>query len=251
MDLTGKKFDRLTVLQQAEDYIDPNGNRRARWLCECNCSEHNQVVVLGQSLTDGSTRSCGCLHKEMAIQNGKARSKKTDKYNLNEEYGILWTSNTNKEVYFDLENADKILEHSWYEDPYGYAASRINGELMRMHIFLGYKWHDHINRNKKDNRIENFRPCTPQENTRNHSKRLDNTSGITGVDWNKNKQKWRVRIYNDQKREVLIGYFDNLEEAKIARLQAEAEYYGKFAPQKHLFEQYDIKYEPKEGENNG
>ena len=249
VDLTGKKFGRLTVLQQTEDHIDPSGGKRACWLCECDCHEHNQVIVLGQSLTNGSTRSCGCLQKEIAAQNCKTQFKRTNIYDLKGEYGILWTSNTNEEVYFDLENADKILEHSWYEDAFGYAVSRIDGKLMRMHIFLGYKWHDHSNRNKKDNRIENFRPCTSQENIRNHSKRLDNTSGVTGVDWNADRQRWRVRIYDDQKREIFIGHFDNLEKAKIARLQAEAKYYGEFAPQRHLFKQYGIE-NIEEGDNN-
>ena len=35
-DLTGMVFGRLTVLQQAEDYIAPNGRHSTQWLCECS-----------------------------------------------------------------------------------------------------------------------------------------------------------------------------------------------------------------------
>lgn len=36
-DLTGKKFGRLIVLNRADDYISPNGNKFVQWLCQCDC----------------------------------------------------------------------------------------------------------------------------------------------------------------------------------------------------------------------
>lgn len=60
--LIGEKFGKLTVLKQAEDYIYPNGNRLSRWECLCECG--NIVVVNGNSLTSGRTKSCGCSTKE-------------------------------------------------------------------------------------------------------------------------------------------------------------------------------------------
>ena len=58
VDMTNKKFGRLTVLQRAEN--DRHGN--ACWLCECDCG--SQKVVLGSSLRKGLTVSCGCYHKD-------------------------------------------------------------------------------------------------------------------------------------------------------------------------------------------
>lgn len=69
-DLTDKKFDRLTVIKQAEDYIRPNGKHEAMWWCQCNCGNPNLVKVIGYQLTHGHTRSCGCLKREVQIQNG-------------------------------------------------------------------------------------------------------------------------------------------------------------------------------------
>jgi hypothetical protein len=37
-----------------------------------------------------------------------------------------------------------------------------------------------------------------------------------------------------------LGYFINKDDAIKTRLSAEAKYYGEFAPQKHLFEEYGV-----------
>lgn len=63
IDLTGRVFGRLTVLSRAEDYICKNGRHRARWNCLCSCGVN--ICVLGESLRQGNTHSCGCLFKEM------------------------------------------------------------------------------------------------------------------------------------------------------------------------------------------
>lgn len=63
-DLVGRVFGRLTVLKQVEDHIQPSGQHQAQWLCECNCSEHNKIKVIGSNLKRGNTNSCGCIYKE-------------------------------------------------------------------------------------------------------------------------------------------------------------------------------------------
>lgn len=236
-DLTGRIFGRWLVLEQADDYVDPKGNRSARWLCECLCDDHNQRVVQQSHLKHGKTQSCGCYNKERV----KETHRKNNKYDLSGEYGVLWSSNTNEEAYFDLEDADKILEHSWYKDNTGYLASTVNGKIVRLHVFLGFKWHDHHNRNKLDNRKENLVPCTRQENNRNKSIQSTNKSGVSGVYWYKRDSKWKAQITIDNKA-IYLGTFLNKDDAIKARLQAEKQYYGEFAPQRHLFAQYGVSY---------
>ena len=53
-DLTKQKFNRLTVISFA--YIK---NHKTYWKCQCDCG--NIVTVAGTSLTQGNTKSCGCL----------------------------------------------------------------------------------------------------------------------------------------------------------------------------------------------
>ena len=61
-DLTGMKFGLLTVVREVEQRFYPSGNR-TQWECGCECG--NLVNVLGNSLTTGNTRSCGCLQKTL------------------------------------------------------------------------------------------------------------------------------------------------------------------------------------------
>lgn len=64
-DLTGQKFNKLTVIGRDTDYVSPNGNKTARWKCLCECG--NICSVYGTRLHQGITKSCGCLRK---ISNG-------------------------------------------------------------------------------------------------------------------------------------------------------------------------------------
>lgn len=58
IDLTGKRFGRLTVLERAE-----NRGKRTMWRCVCDCG--NIAIVSGGNLSNGTTNSCGCIHKEV------------------------------------------------------------------------------------------------------------------------------------------------------------------------------------------
>lgn len=163
-------------------------------------------------------------------------------YDLSGEYGVLWTTNTNEEVYFDLCNATKILNHTWSSNSQGYPVATIDGQKTMMHVFLGYKRYDHKDRNPKNNRTDNLRPCTQQENLQNRSRFKNNTSGFTGVQWNKENQNWRAKIKINSVA-IDLGSFINKEDAIKARLTAEKKYFGEFAPQQHLFKQYGIEVE--------
>lgn len=61
-DLTGRKFNMLTVIKQAETKVSKNGNRTVMWQCRCDCG--NTTIVAGGKLKNGSTKSCGCLSKD-------------------------------------------------------------------------------------------------------------------------------------------------------------------------------------------
>jgi len=82
-------------------------------------------------------------------------------------------------------------------------------------MFHGYKpkFIDHINGNKKDNRIENLREATPSQNQFNHGLNSANKSGVKGVSWSKKYQKWFACMSNNGKNKSL-GLFSSLEDAK-------------------------------------
>ena len=62
INLTGARFGRLVVLQRDNDTVTPNGKKRVKWLCRCDCG--NTVSVRSDSLRNGLTTSCGCLNRE-------------------------------------------------------------------------------------------------------------------------------------------------------------------------------------------
>ena len=168
--------------------------------------------------------------------------------NLKDEYGtygVGYCSNTRREFYFDMNDYDKIKNYCWIEtmkdDRYSIPMARdINtGKLIKIHYIVADKFFDHVDRNPFNNRKYNLRPATPTENARNHKLRNDNKSGFIGVIWDKENNKWLSYIRVDKKHKNL-GRFDNKEEAIKARLEAERKYFGKFAPQIHLFEEYGI-----------
>lgn len=74
---------------------------------------------------------------------------------------------------------------------------------------------DHINRKLDDNRICNLRIISPSENARNRNTRIDNKSGVTGVQWHKRSKKWYVTVGNKY-----IGMFERKEDAIKARRES-------------------------------
>jgi hypothetical protein len=86
---------------------------------------------------------------------------------------------------------------------------------------------DHIDSNRLNNTISNLRWASYQENQFNTSLNSNNTSGIKGVWFNKIRNKWYAQIYLNYKR-IHIGYYDNIEDAKIARKLKAKELFGEF-----------------------
>ena len=186
-DLSGQIFTNLTVLRQVEDYISPSGKHYDQWLCECNCEEHNQVIATGSNLKTGNVKSCRCL----------SRKRNEYKLNLIDEhglYGIGYCRNTNSEFYFDMDDYNKIKNICWTECTRHGMQCLLGTDLeskkrIAMHIFLGFKYYDHADRNELNNRKYNLRPATSIEQSRNKNKRKDNTSGFIGVSWSKSQKK--------------------------------------------------------------
>lgn len=241
--LVGKKFNRLTVVDRADDYVYPDGKRIARWLCVCDCG--NQCVVRGTALRDESTQSCGCLHKEKAAIAASAANKKYNDYDLSGEYGVGYTSNTNKEFYFDLEDYDKIKDYCWHEGTGGYIRTWVSDEFyLVMHRLIMLNKdnlrnknidvdhiHGHVTRN--DNRKCNLRVATRQENLRNKTLVSTNNSGFIGVSFRKNRNKWRAYINPDKGSQLSLGHYETFTEAVKARIEGELKYFNDFAYSSH------------------
>lgn len=260
-DMTGWKMwehgipdSRIIIIKQVDDYINPaSGQHIARWQYRCTCEKRTISEANGTDIKTGRVKSCGCITSEKVSQRMKKycaeyakKRRKTNTYDLTGEYGIGWTTNTNNEFYFDLNDYDLIKDYCWSEliDNKGYhsliSRDRTDGnKVVRMCWLLGCKGYDHIDRNPLNNQRNNLRPATSIENRQNSSMRSDNTSGVIGVHFDQRDGVWISDVCINYKR-IRVYYGNSKNDAIKARLEAEAKYYGKFAPQRHLFEQYGI-----------
>lgn len=244
-DLSGIKFNDIEVLEEdikrnkiQEERVKNGEIKKFRrvWVCKCKCG--NKFSVLDTVIFSKSQIGCKeCSNKK---QN---RALKNNKYNLSGDYGIGYLEN-NEEFYFDLEDYALIKDIYWNKTNAGYLRGYKNKTKKWIHRMVINKKEneviDHINRNRLDNRKENLRICTQQENTFNSNLSKNNTSGIIGVYLRKDTKKWDSKLMLDRK-SISLGCYNTKEEAIIARLNAEIKYFGKdFAPQRHLFKEYNL-----------
>jgi hypothetical protein len=163
-----------------------------------------------------------------------------------------------KEAIVDDDDYGVLMEHKWC------AHKQVNGKFyvarssprdsngkqktIRMHRQITNApkgmYVDHINGNPLDNRKENLRICTNQQNGMNRGKQNNNTSGYKGVRYVKKKKNmineyskpWGAEIMHNQKR-VFFGYYKTKEEAARAYDKKAIELFGEFAylnfPEEH------------------
>jgi hypothetical protein len=68
IDETGNRYGRLVVIERAAQSTQ---NRKARWICRCDCGTLKPIT--GASLRKKTTQSCGCLSKEMTSKRNALR----------------------------------------------------------------------------------------------------------------------------------------------------------------------------------
>ena len=245
IDMTGWKMwehgvpdSRLTVIKQEDSVRSPCGHVTSQWLCECSCPEHNRIVASSSNIRRGITKSCGCLAKENSREllignNYGHKNKKYNTYDLSGEYGIGYTSK-GEEFYFDLEDYDLIKDYCWnIHDGYVTTIDYTNGkEYIKMHrLIMGAHPEiviDHKTHKTVDNRKKYLRCASNLTNHFNHELYSNNTSGVSGVNWDNESQKWRARLWANGQM-YHLGRFGNFDDAVKARKAAEEKYFGEFS----------------------
>ena len=117
----------------------------------------------------------------------------------------------------------------------GYVHVKINRKKYLAHRLI-YLYHhgtmpdfiDHIDGNKLNNRIENLRECTKSQNGFNMRMNSNNTSGVKGVSWNEQRQKWVVHLRLNHKQKY-FGGFKDFELAELVAIEARNKYHKEFA----------------------
>ena len=131
--------------------------------------------------------------------------------------------------------AGELVGHN-HRSGYKFMGVTIDGKyktiaLHRLAWFMSYgvlpKVIDHIDMDKSNNKIRNLRDCSHSQNNMNRPRQSNNTSGVKGVHYNKNKGSWASYIIVNGRQKHLCQTKD-FEYACFARLEAEKKYHGEF-----------------------
>lgn len=132
-------------------------------------------------------------------------------------------------------NSIKIGDIAGCDDGKGYIRINVDGKLYKAHrlAFLWMMGHwpendvDHRNEVKSDNRWDNIRTATRQQNNANKGKQSNNTSGYKGVTWNKATGKWQAAVTFNRKR-YHLGFYDDPAYAAAVHAGASRLLFGDF-----------------------
>lgn len=182
----------------------------------------NTIYEENEWIDCGNYYEC-VLKDKNSIEIGRTKIDKED-YDLLKDYKIYMRHQTNKNyaVMSEKGSSKKYFVHR---------------------ILLGIKDDqfsinkvvDHINGDSLDNRKSNLRICAQQDNAKNGRKK----GKIIGISLIKNYNgtdisKWTARICHNYKT-IYLGYYDNQEEALLARIRKEKELCGEYGPNKDLY----------------
>jgi hypothetical protein len=120
----------------------------------------------------------------------------------------------------------------------GYIHVKIKAKCFKAHrlIFLYHHGYlpecvDHIDGDKTNNKIENLRAATKEENCRNQKIRSTNKSGYKGVKWVEHCKKWQVEVCKNYK-QLRFGMYEDLELAGLVAIEATELIHGRFSAYK-------------------
>jgi len=208
IDLTKKRFGRLTVIERAENAKCGN----IRWRCICDCG--NETIPQSVSLRNGTTQSCGCLQKEIVIK-------------LKTTHGM--SNSTTYVCWSHMLNRCNDCNSREYKN-YGGRGITVCDSWLKFENFLtdmGEK-QTGLTIERKNNNLgyckENCEWATHTKQNRNQRIKKNNKTGTSGVFWSEKKQKYIVRIRVNYK-QIYLGSFNELNNARDARKVGELKYW--------------------------
>ena len=196
VDLTGKRYGRLTVLG---DVKKRGADGRILWHCLCDCGTIS--FVRGDHLKNGSVLSCGCLNDE------NRHSKFKDLSGVeNDHFKVIERSHSeNQRVLWlcSCKHCGKKIT--------------LNSNQITQYTSCGCK------RGASKAYMDSIRDPESLKSTRATAK---SSTGVRGVYYNKKKDSYQSFI-NVNKQTVYLGTSKSFEKAVALRKNAEKEYWGK------------------------
>ena len=200
-DLTGMRFGRLTVIK----FAGINKTGRADFLCRCDCGTEKVIASADLTHKGHPVRSCGCLRQETKIKPGDRFERLTviersqPKVSPSGQVHVRWL------CLCDCGNKVTVAGNDLAS---GYTKSC--GCLHREKV--------------KELYTDGTAPCKLHEADKPRS---TNTSGVTGVWYDKSRQMWCAELMFRRKK-YHIGRFKDKDDAIAARKDAEERIFKKY-----------------------
>lgn len=204
IDLTGQRFGRLLVLNEARR----DKHESVLWQCQCDCG--NLSTVSGASLRAKNSVSCGCYRREAASKaNSTHRQSRVGKVSPTYKVWLQMRQrcyNPNSPRYKNYGGQGIAICKRWQD-------------FENFHFDMGDKPQG-LSIEREDNsdgyKPSNCKWATDQEQM--HNKRA------RGYCWNKQKGKWRAYIKINSKK-IHLGNYDNEKDARQAYLEGKKKYH--------------------------
>lgn len=222
-DLRGKHFGELTV----KNYFGKKGNH-TYWECLCSCG--NTSIVRREALIKGQTISCGHINrekaskriKEISTTHGASNEKWFSNYTAMITRATKINSKSYKEYHKRHPEITKWIEDDWVKDPW------------KFYEEIGEKPNSTYSIDRIDNHKGyikgNIQWTTPERQVINRdTSKLDSYTGYTGISFipkgtnRRATDVYQASISYDNKKHI-IGYYDTLEMAKVARYNEETKH---------------------------
>lgn len=204
-DITNRRFGRLV----AKEYLFDDQRNQACWLFQCDCG--NEKILSYNQVKWGGTSSCGCIRRERA-----ENLNKTDI--TGQRFGRLIALRPTEQRH----GSGSVVwecQCDCGKSAY-YTVNQLRYGNVRSCGCLYQETRSACSQNRKD--LIDDTSITGLVSAKH--RRIDNTSGVTGVYLDRKSSKWIAYISFQRKRHYL-GIYEKKEDAIKARQRAEQEFH--------------------------
>ena len=189
-DIIGQRFNRLVVI---EDDGTRSSKGEIKWLCRCDCG--NLYHALGYRLRNGLIKSCGCLNNEK--KHGRFKD-------------LSGTEIVNFKI---VDRAYSKNQRVWWNC----ICKHCGQNVILNNNLIGHQTSCGCRRGASKDYMDSIRDPESLKSTKPTAK---SSTGVRGVYFNRQKNRYQVFINVDKKQKYL-GSYASLEEAAKIRREAE------------------------------